>query len=207
MQDFNKAPALYVIRRPEQLRALASPARQELVDAVAARGPSAIGEVAPSLGRTPESLYFHVRVLEACGLLVPAGTRAGGRRPERLYRAPGRRMVLDVAPTSPRHRAALRAIVLGSLRLVLRDVARGLADPDAVMTGPTRTVYSARLEGWLTPAQRRQLSGLFDRVEAVMAKARPRPGANRCAVSLTLAPGRVRRSPRTRDPVRVEQRR
>jgi hypothetical protein len=182
------------VRGLRQLAVLASAVRQELVDAFAAHGPCAIADLAPLLGRTPESLYFHVRKLLAVGLLRGAGRRRRGSREEALYRTPGRRMVLDVTRLGPRRREALIRIVQASLRLVPRDVTRGMRAPGAVMAGPARTVYSARVQGWLSAAERARIVELFEAIERVMSAARPGPGRTLTAVAIALAPGAVRTS-------------
>ena len=51
-----------------------------------------IAELAEDLGRAPDSLYYHMRVLQRVGLVVPRGTRGEGVREEALYATPGVRM-------------------------------------------------------------------------------------------------------------------
>src|SRR5262245_46892405 len=47
----------YVVSRADQLRALRSPLRQEIIDAVAASGPRSVAELAEILGRPADALY------------------------------------------------------------------------------------------------------------------------------------------------------
>lgn len=187
------------MRRFPQLEALASSARQELVDTFAAHGPCSIADIAPLLGRTPESLYFHVRKLVKVGLLLEAGVRRRNKRDETVYATPGRRMALGIESMTPRRRRALAAIVGASLRLLPGDIERGMSDPQAIMSGSRRTVYSARAKGWLSPDERARIAELFDEIESIMAGARPRAGSSLSAVAITLAPCEVRSSPRSKD--------
>ena len=86
----------YRIRRTEQIEALASPVRQEIVDALQVSGACPIAEVAAQLGRAPDSLYYHVRHLERVGLVVRRGVRRNGQRDEALFGVPGARSIQNV---------------------------------------------------------------------------------------------------------------
>ena len=79
----------YLIKRPEQIELLASPLRQEIVDAVRAMGTCSARELAVELGTSPDSLYYHLRKLVAVGLLVSEGKRSATRRHEEVFRTPG----------------------------------------------------------------------------------------------------------------------
>ena len=55
----------------EQLQAIRSPVRQEILDHIYANGPATIAVIAALLSVSPESLYFHIQAL------VRVGTDAG----------------------------------------------------------------------------------------------------------------------------------
>ena len=58
-----RARSIHDLEDPEQLQAIASPPRQRLVAALEALGPASVRELAAHLGRSPQSLYFHLRKL------------------------------------------------------------------------------------------------------------------------------------------------
>ena len=75
-----------LITRLAQIRALASPVRQEIIDAVSAMGPVSIAELARTLGRRPSALYFHFAKLEKLGFVVRRRPGSVRRPPSVLYR-------------------------------------------------------------------------------------------------------------------------
>src|SRR5690349_18270302 len=76
-----------VVSRLDQLSALASPARLEVIDTLTRLGAVSLAELAAALGRPADGLYYHVRALEKVGLVAAAGTRVVAGRRERLVRA------------------------------------------------------------------------------------------------------------------------
>jgi predicted transcriptional regulator len=61
------------ITRLDQMTVLASPVRQELLDVLARMGTVSLAEVAAALGRAPDGLYYHARLLHRAGLVESAG--------------------------------------------------------------------------------------------------------------------------------------
>lgn len=102
----------YRVRKPAQLRALATPQRQELVATLQALQPCTVRELAVHLGRKPVSLYYHVRKLEEVGLVRTDGERAG----ETLYRLPADEVRLDPEQRTGASLAALRKLGASILR-------------------------------------------------------------------------------------------
>lgn len=177
----------YVVREARQIEALRSPARQELVDGAQALGPCPISTLAATLGRAPDSLYHHVRLLERVGLLVRRGTRRSGAREAALYDVPGR-LVIDHEPGTPRERARLAGLVGAALRLAQRDLARAFADGRATYRrGPRRNAWGARTKGWLTPDELGEVRAHLEALSGLFARGR-RPGAELHALAFVLAP-------------------
>jgi DNA-binding transcriptional ArsR family regulator len=87
-------PALAVIREPGQALALLDPERRRLVEALA-QGPDSASGLARRLGEKRQRLNYHLRVLEAAGLVELAEERNRGNVMERVLRLTARRFVLD----------------------------------------------------------------------------------------------------------------
>src|SRR5512142_835327 len=66
------------IRDVRQIRLLASPVRQAIIDALESSGPQSAAELATILGYSPDALYHHMRKLTDAGLVTVA-KRPGGR--------------------------------------------------------------------------------------------------------------------------------
>src|SRR5262245_60801030 len=113
---------VYVVRKPEQLAALRSPVRQEIIFGLAPARIRTVAELASVLGRSPHSLYHHVRVLERVGLIFNMGIERLNRRDEALYATAGRRLRIHRDPGSPAFQRNMRGLVAGMLRLTERDL-------------------------------------------------------------------------------------
>jgi len=193
------APRRYVITRHDQLAAIVSPLRQEILDVMARLGVASLAEVAAILGRSADGLYYHVRALLRVGLLRPAGSRrtgGPGGRSEALVRAAASEFALRYAGSPPREAKAATAIVGSMMRLGTRDFHRGLLDPGNVLNGPGREVWALRSTGWLSRAE---VAGVNRHIralnEAVRSTGRGK-GKRLYAVTILLTP--LDRQPRRR---------
>jgi DNA-binding transcriptional ArsR family regulator len=77
-----------------QLALLACAARQEIVDVLAEMSSVSVAEIAATLGKPADVLYFHLRVLKKSGLVKQAGRIRGGRK-EALYRTVERELAVS----------------------------------------------------------------------------------------------------------------
>jgi DNA-binding transcriptional ArsR family regulator len=139
-----KAKTYWILGRA-QLTALTSPRRQDLLDRLAAAGPSSVREVAAGIGMAPSAVYHHLRRLERAHLVVEAGSRRVGRRVERIYRAVAPRMRLLKALGDPAHRKTMRRVVAALCRQMDRDFALAAPRPDAKTAGARRNLGFFRL--------------------------------------------------------------
>jgi len=179
----------YVIRRPEQIRALRSPVRQEIVDTVQSLGACSVADVARELGRHADGLYYHVRALVRVDLLRPAGTRSEGGRSEALYatRSPDHPMRLRYDPEDPANAEAVLGVVASMLRMTERDFAQAFR-PDARTEGPSRNLWAARVKSWLSDEDLLEVNRLLGELEAIFERAKE-PGRERLhAFTFVIAP-------------------
>jgi hypothetical protein len=135
----------YQITRPEQLGAVVSTVRSDIMDQVATFGPLSVREIGELTGAAPSSLYHHVEKLAAVGLLVEAGQRHAAKKPEQLYDTPAPRMRMLEALQDPTNQPVLESLVDSLCRQANRDFARGIAAPHRQTAGETRNVRFARL--------------------------------------------------------------
>ena len=111
------------IRRRDQVRALASPVRQALVNALRRLGRASMRELAHELGKPPATLYYHAEKLQKAGLLVEVARRETGRRPEALYELLAPVLRIDRERKDPAWRREVDRLV----RLHLRELERSLS--------------------------------------------------------------------------------
>lgn len=179
---------VFVIRKLSQLRALASPVRQQILAALEARGPSTARELADHVGRLPESLYYHLRALRDAGLVLETGSRPGSRRDETEFGLPAPVMRVDPDRHTPAWRKALARGVGAILRAAERDYAAAVEDPTTVRSGPRREVLvrcrSLRLSPHGLAELNRRLDTLFEELECESEA----PGDNFYALTTLVVP-------------------
>ena len=140
------------ITAPAQLRALASPARQEILDLLARSGPASAADLGAWLGRPADGFYYHLRALTRAGLVAEAGARVRGGRSETLYRSIHREPALHHDATPGGNSRAISTIVASMLRLGIRDFRRAAATGTARTEGSRRDLWALRVAGRLSPS-------------------------------------------------------
>ncbi|HEX2816353.1 MAG TPA: helix-turn-helix domain-containing protein [Phenylobacterium sp.] len=141
----------YVVRTKKQLSALASSARQEIVDVLANAGAISVAELASALGRHADALYYHLKVLRQAGLVLSAGHRGRGKHREELIRSVSADLRLPYELGEGGNRGEISAIVASMLRLGIRDFDHAFAFGDVKVSGADRELLALRKIGWLTP--------------------------------------------------------
>jgi len=128
------------IKSAEQLLALRTPLRQEIVQALTKLGACTVRELADELRHEPATLYYHVHALEEAGIAVEIDKRRGGGRPEGVYELVAGRILIDRKETSEPFLSALADLQRATLRTAERELthavearggggARGMASP------------------------------------------------------------------------------
>jgi DNA-binding transcriptional ArsR family regulator len=176
----------YHIGQFRQLRAIVSPIRQEIVDAVAASGPCTISELADSLGRRQTALYAHVSALKAVGLLQRVGVRSNGGRPSAVLMVPGRPMYLDYDIADPKRRKLIARYAVGMLRNAGRDFVAATAHPRVKTAGKARSLWAARSKGWLSPKELAEVNVLLNRLISILRDGQRTKGTSRKLHELTF---------------------
>lgn len=181
----------FVIRDRSQLRSLASPVRQEIVDVLCELGTLSVVELAATLDRPADALYYHLRALLKCGLVERAGHRLAGKRKEELFRSVSPDLRLHYETGADGNAAEITAIVGSMLRLGTRDFARAFRQRDASVSGEGRELWALRRTGWLTSRQIVALNRSMTKLSDAVSK--PRGEGRLYAITLLLTP--VRRKP------------
>ncbi len=160
----------YVITQAPQFRALASSTRQEILDVLARLGAASVAEIAGTLGRPADGVYYHLRVLRRVGLVVAAGERSGDGRMEALFRTRAPEMVLGYDPSPKGKARAVTRIVASMLRLGIRDFRSAFATGHVRVKGSRRELWALRTTGWLSPAAVGDLNARIRGISVAMAK-------------------------------------
>lgn len=182
MNDSLRSPAppaakVHELVDPAQLQAIASPPRQRLVAALEAIGPASVRELAEHLGRSAQSLYFHLRPLVACGLVEEAGERKRDRQTERIYRLVAVRLRIAGDVGDPDYRDAMAEMCRSVARAAERDYCRGLEAERARLHGRARNLSLHHYHVHLTPRDRgRFVKRIEELTEFVLAHNDPEHG-------------------------------
>ena len=178
----------YIVQRADQLRALRSPLRQEIVDTVVSKGPTSVAKLAQILGRAPDSLYYHVRLLQRVELLVSAERRHTGVRFEEVVDVPGRPVSLATRSHVPTHRRAVQEIVSSLLRLTARQHAAALRRGEGSKPRRPRTEWAARVTGWLSATEVAGLMRTLERMSRVVQRRKRGDRRRLYALTFVAAP-------------------
>ncbi len=104
----------------KQIKCLVAPARVDIVEALRLAGNASIAELAERLNRSPHSLYYHMDLLEKCGLIHVCETRRSGAREEAVYTLTASRFLFSRESNSSLYRKQMAK----ALRLVFRKAER-----------------------------------------------------------------------------------
>lgn len=175
---------------PRALEAIASPARQEILAALAS-GPATVRDLAARLGRSRQALYYHCGVLVRSRLVRVEGFEGAGRDRERVYALATTRVAVGARAGSPRDVAAAERAVGAMLRLTAREVRAALASRVVRRTGARRELAALRAKVRLSAAELGRLNGLIGAVEDLLVRAKGRSASgNLISVTLVMTPSR-----------------
>jgi hypothetical protein len=159
------------ISEPRQIRALSSPIRQDIMDAVTAIGPCSVAELAATLGKPADGLYYHIRHLLAVRLLKEIESDGNGRAELRLD-VSHKHLYLDYQPGNRANRSAVLRVIGAMLRSAERIFRRGFRTDVAVVRGPRRNLWAGRSRGALSPDELAEVNVLLDRLNTLMRSGR-----------------------------------
>lgn len=123
--------SIHVLDRPEQIKALASPLRQSILEAMIA-APITTKQVAVQLGEKPTKLYHHVDSLEKVGLVRLVRTQRKRGTTEKYFQAVAQRFVVDrsaieVVPEAQNDEGQLEHVISTSLESTLAEIRDSVA--------------------------------------------------------------------------------
>ena len=177
-----------IVDRPEDVRLLASPVRDAILQTVVNHHGVSIRDIADQIGSKPGSLYRHIDALVQAGLIRESGSRKTTKRDATVYEADGDVIHLRRNLEDPASVAALQSVVAARARHAGKTAARAMGDADASTRGPTRTVNMVDLIGWLDDDQLADLNASLAAIADVFRGAARRPGTRLMAITAMLRP-------------------
>lgn len=164
-----------MILNPDQREALTqSPARLEVMDAMSEIAPCSVAELARELGRSPQSLYYHVEIMLNVGLLRQSGSRKAGRRDEAMYDLVSDHFRLaGSADTDEDKRRTLLRFNSTVVKLTERNYRDALALGLARRVGDRENIYLRRQRGRLSDEDLERFYELLEEIGALFAANSP----------------------------------
>ena len=165
--------SIHVLDKPEQIKTLASPLRQSILEAMIP-APITTKQVSVQLGERPTRLYHHVDALERVGLIGLVRTQQKRGTTEKYFQAVARKFVVDraaieVVPETDSENGQLERVISISLESTLAEIRGGLSagliqtDEDAgesvfsrshLRASPQQMTHLvARLQEWIRECQ------------------------------------------------------
>jgi len=182
-----KSPCYY-IEDPAQLEVIASPVRQDILDHLETMGPSSVNELSQAVGLAADALYYHIKKLVAVRLIVERGTRPSDRRDETVFALPSRTIRLRYDPANPEQARCVNRITSAMLRSSARDFEAALSSENAIAKGDGRNLWAARVKGWITASQLREVNTLLNRLHGIFHAAGPGDDKTLCSMTWSMAP-------------------
>ena len=176
------------IKDMKQLEALASPARQEIIDTLEAGGPSSAAELGALLGRAPDSLYFHLKRLEDAGLVKRSDRDIGRGRTEAVFEPAGRDMRLAPEAFTPAKADAMARLTGAMMRITARDLENAVVEGLANVHGKRCNYRAGRMKAWLTGAQLQDINSHIDAIMEIMRTGERPKGSALHAMTFAMAP-------------------
>lgn len=155
----------------DQLRCLSSPPRLEVFSTLIRLGRASVAEVARTVARPPDALYYHIRQLLVCGLLRPAGQRPATTRPEQLYEPVAHLVRTDPDNDSKEYLEARKAFTASMLRAARHRLHDYL---DQLTGDPRASRRRPQLHSLLVRLDERDADEFLSRLESAFSFARDR---------------------------------
>jgi len=188
----SKHDPVYTIFSKRELMALASSVRQEIIDVLAQMGTVSVAELAGTVRRPADTLYYHLRILKKAGLVIDCGARVIQGRTEALYRA--RNLNIDYEAARQKNASALTAVASSMLRLGIRDFKEAVRNEDVVVSGNQRELWSARKTGLLT---KKKVGDINESIKTLLSSVSPRSNTGQLyGITILLTPLNRHRRPR-----------
>jgi DNA-binding transcriptional ArsR family regulator len=183
-----KTPQMHVITDPRTMWVLAAPARLEILDAACVMGECSAGDIAAMTGRSRTSLYPHIEHLLGAGLLIDAGIRTTGKRPEQFYRPVARQINFRHNSQDSENVAFHAAYGIAVCRLLARLYRQATHHPDIVPRGPQRDTHSGAQTAWVNDDTLAEINTHINRIWELCRNSEPGEGKRLLQIGVVTAP-------------------
>jgi DNA-binding transcriptional ArsR family regulator len=178
----------YWITRADQLKALQSAVRMDIVDRLVAVGPMSVKDLAAWTGKKATPIYHHLQQLENVGLVKRThefGTRG---RPAAVYRASGSPVRWARAPLKVSNRKPMARIGRVVASQAAKDYALGFQASNWRIEGPKRNHWVFRCVARPSPKRLEKMNALLNELGELFWTPDPSPGELSVSIACFLSP-------------------
>jgi DNA-binding transcriptional ArsR family regulator len=175
-------------RGRKALEAVSSPARLEIIT-VLGSDPATTKELAERLGRSRQSLYYHLELLIAAGLVVAEAADDDAR--EQRFRLRDERVTVGADVRARPERVAATKAANALLRTAGREVAAAHAEAAARGTRSIGPILVGRGKGRLSEAQLRRANALIEELFSLFSPVDDPTGPPFYSLTIALTPART----------------
>lgn len=184
-----------VLKRPDQVRAIASPVAHRIISVMERLRRATVSELAGHVGVAAGSLYYHVRKLEAAGVLAAAEKRSTGGRSETVYELAGSEVVVDPKGRGAKFLQELGRSIRCRLRWLERTYLAALARPETARSGRYRQLSFHQHDVRLSASKRAELYRRIEELEAFLVESDDAREETFTHVTLAVVPVETRADP------------
>ena len=178
---------VYWIMRPDQVEALASAVRLDILDWLVMSGPLTVRALAQVLGRKPTAIYHHLAQMEELGLVrsFPAEVERG--RPALVFAPAAPMMRLAHAPLRPENRSAMAKVARVVGNEAAKEYAAAFKSDRWKVEGEGRNLWFFRVVASPSPRRLKQINAMLEQLVDLMWSPDPEPG-ELTSIAWILAP-------------------
>ena len=162
----------FIVRTPAEWRLVGTATWVDIYSALGRGGSLTAQEIAARVGRTRQNIYFHLKKLEAVGLVRVVELRPAVRRPEAIYALVTRRVRLEPPVGRSASGGAFSSTYGKLFRTTSREFSAAARSGRLAQSGEPRDWVVAKGVARLTSAQRRRVRRHFLEIAKIVDEAR-----------------------------------
>lgn len=179
----------YVVLDVEQIGALRSKLRAQIVDLIYNVGEMTAAQIGEELNQNQTTLYRHLDVLVDVGLLIEGEPVRSGKNTARVFEAPGKTLkYVEAENAPPEMLAAVGELIEYELKLAGKETARAYTANSCTSRVPSAHLKYASATGWLSAEERTRVNDLLDEINAIVQASSHAPGKDLQTISFAFRP-------------------
>jgi AcrR family transcriptional regulator len=178
-------PKTATIESETAMRLLASPVRMDVLQAFSTSTRLTVREIAQRLGKSRGSLYYHVRELQAAGVLREVDRRLVSRRYESVYEIVSDVLSVAAEASGSDAEGAIK-LVWSTLRRAAREFESAMRDGRLESAG--EAPVGQHLRAWLTAKDRAKVQAHLAKIQEICLAASAKEDGELYSLTTLLVP-------------------